>query len=102
MSSRDLSNNEMDRAVELAEADTAAALQRHQQKKRKEEDLNWQLDLVRNRLEQISALTAQMAAAHTAHTDNPRFNSVMDDFHRMVAISDQIVTALKALATDHT
>lgn len=102
MSSRDLSNNEMDRAVELAEADTAAALQRRQQKKREEEDLNRRLSLVRERIEQISVLTAQMAVAHTAHTDNPRFNNVMNDFDRMVAISDQIVGALKALATDHT
>jgi len=102
MSSRDLSNNEMDRAVELAEADTAAALQRRQQKKRKEQDLNWQLNLVRDRIEQISALTAQMAVAHAADSDNPRFNSVMNDFHRMVEISDQIVKALEALATDHT
>lgn len=53
--------------------------------------------LVNERLQQISVLTGQMAMVGTAESGNERFAALMQDFDRMLDLSENLIRQWDAL-----
>ncbi len=46
------------------------------------------------RLEQMSKRTSEMARFHAAHTDNPDFATLMDEFDNLINRSEELTTEM--------